>query len=251
MSREITAIIIDDEERARRVLNTTLAKYCPEVKVLAQCKDVPEGVRQINIHRPDVVFLDIEMPNYNGFELLDFFRSVDFEIIFVTAYNEHALRAFEVSAVDYLLKPIRIDQLEQAVQKLTKQLQSTTMHDRLEVLRENLQAQYLQKITVPIAEGLLFVKVQDISHVDAEGAYSKLWLTDGSNLLVSKKLKYFEDTLSDIPFFYRVHRSHLINLYKIKMYNRRESMLILENQQQIKVARDNKVALEEYLRKLH
>ncbi|MEL6656647.1 MAG: LytTR family DNA-binding domain-containing protein [Bacteroidota bacterium] len=251
MSKKIKAIIIDDEERARRVLHTTLAKFCPTIAVVAECKDVPQGVQQINIHRPDVVFLDIEMPEYNGFELLDFFRSVDFEIIFVTAYNEHALRAFEVSAVDYLLKPIRIDQLEQAVQKLTKKLQSATMHDRLEVLKENLQGKQLQKITVPIAEGLLFIKVREISHINAEGAYSKLWLTDGSNLLVSKKLKYFEENLSDVPFFFRVHRSHLINVHMIQMYNRRESMLILENQQRIKVSRDNKVLLEEYLKRIH
>ncbi len=247
----MTAIIIDDEERARRVLSTTLTKYCPAVKIVAQCEDVPQGVRQINLHQPDIVFLDIEMPEYNGFELFDFFRSIDFEIIFVTAYNEYALRAFEVSAVDYLLKPVRIDQLEQAVQKVANRMHRAKMQDRLEVLKENLQAQQLQKITVPVAEGLLFVKVKDISHVDAEGAYSKLWLTDGSNLLISKKLKYFEDMLIDIPFFYRVHRSHLINLLKIKMYNRRESILILENQQRIKVARDNKVHLEECLRKLH
>jgi len=251
MSEKIKAIIIDDEERARRVLSNSLAEYCPEIEIVAQCSNVPSGVLEINRQKPDVVFLDIEMPEYTGFELLEFFRDVDFEIIFVTAYNQYAVQAFEVSAVDYVLKPLRVDHLERAVNKLKNKLQTATMHDRLETLKANLQSDEIQKITVPVSDGLIFVKVSEISHVDAEGAYAKLWLSNGTNILVSKKLKYFETLLTNKKNFYRVHRSHLVNIDFVSKYNRHESSISLENKQIIKVARDNKVTFEEVLKNNH
>ncbi len=241
------AIIIDDEERARRVLSTMIEEYCHEIEVVSCCENVPQGVLEINRKKPDVVFLDIEMPDYSGFELLEFFKDVDFEIIFVTAYNKYALRAFEVSAIDYILKPVRIDQLENAVEKLKNKLQ-LTMGDRLDVLKTNLQTEKVKKIAVPVSNGLILIKINEISHIDADGSYAILHLIDGENMLVSKKLKYFEDLLSDQDNFYRVHRSHLINIEYVKKYNRHESEILLENQQKIKVARDNKVEFEEKIK---
>ena len=248
MKQKIKAIIIDDEERARRVLSSLIEKYCSEdIEIISQCANVPEGVLEINRKKPDVVFLDIEMPNYSGFELLEFFKDVEFEIIFVTAYNKYALRAFEVSAVDYLLKPIRIDQLEKAVKKLQNKLH-LTMYDRLELLKANIQTEKIKKIAIPVSDGLVLVKVSQISHIDAEGSYAKLYLIDGTNILVSKKLKYFEYLLSNQKNFYRIHRSHLINIQYVKKYNRHENMIILENNQRVKVARDNKVEFEEKIK---
>lgn len=251
MSETIKAIIIDDEERARRLLSTTLIDHCEDVEVLAQCSNVPEGVLAISQHKPDVVFLDIEMPDYSGFELLGFFREVDFEIIFVTAYSQYAIQAFEVSAVDYILKPIRIDKLEAALDKLRSRISSATMFDRLETLKANLQGDKIAKIAVPVSDGLIFVKTDNISHVEADGSYAKLWLVNGSNMLISKKLKYFEDLLKNQDNFYRVHRSHLVNMENIQKYNRHDSLVLLENGTKIKVARDNKVEFENAMKILH
>ena len=248
MKQKIKAIIIDDEERARRVLSSMLKEYCfDDIEVISQCSNVPQGVLEINRKKPDVVFLDIEMPDYSGFELLEFFKDVDFEIIFVTAYNQYALRAFEVSAVDYILKPVKIDQLENSVKKLKKKL-LLTMHDRLEVLKTNLQTNKIKKITVPVSDGLILIKTNEISHIDANGSYSILHLIDGSNMLVSKNLKYFNELLSNQDNFYRIHRSHIINVEYIKKYNRHESNITLENNQKIKVARDSKVKFEEKIK---
>jgi len=248
MNQKIKAIIIDDEERARRVLSSMLNEFCSEeIEIVSICQNVPQGVLEINRKKPDVVFLDIEMPDYSGFELLEFFKDVDFEIIFVTAYNKYALRAFEVSAIDYILKPVRIDQLENAVKKLKTKLR-LTMTDRLELLKINLQTEKIKKIAVPVSDGLILVKVNEISHIDADGSYAKVYLIDGANMLVSKKLKYFEDLLSNQEIFYRIHRSHLINISFVKKYNRHESEITLENNQTIKVARDKKVEFERVIK---
>ena len=247
----IKAIIIDDEERARRVLSNMLNEFCPDVEIVATCSNVPDGVLKINKLKPDVVFLDIEMPNYSGFELLGFFRDVDFEIVFVTAYSKYAIQAFEVSAVDYILKPVQVEQLESAVQKVKDKVASASMHDRLEALKANLTGTHIQKIAVPVSDGLIFVKVEDISHVDADGSYSKIFLADGSNMFVSKKLKYFEELLEGKGSFYRVHRSHLVNLKFVKKYNRQQGTVALENNLEINIARDNKTSFEKSLAEFH
>lgn len=134
----------------------------------------PDGVLAINRNKPDVVFLDIEMPDYSGFELLDFFRDVDFEIIFTTAYSQYALKAFEVSAVDYLLKPIQISKLEASIEKLKKKLNVVTMQKRLELLKENLKEETIKKIVLPVSDGHLFVNIDHIINFNADGAYTKV-----------------------------------------------------------------------------
>lgn len=241
--KNIKGIIIDDEARARRLLSAMIAEYCPEVEIVAESGQVPDGVLQINKHRPDVVFLDIEMPDYSGFELLDFFREVDFQIIFVTAYSQYAVRAFEVSAVDYLLKPVQIGQLEKAVGKLKTSL-TQPMQERLEVLKGNMEAERVSKIAVPVSDGLVFLPVEEVMYIAADGAYSHIYMVDGSKQLVSKKLKYFDDMLEGQRDFVRIHRSHLVNLKFVKKYNRHESLVELENGQILQVARSHKVELE-------
>ncbi|UXX79946.1 LytTR family DNA-binding domain-containing protein [Reichenbachiella carrageenanivorans] len=241
--KKIKGVIIDDEARARRLLSVMIAEYCPEVEIVAESGQVPDGVLQINKYRPDVVFLDIEMPDYSGFELLDFFREVDFQIIFVTAYSQYAVRAFEVSAVDYLLKPVQIGQLEKAVGKL-KNAETQPMQAKLEVLKGNMEANRVSKIAVPVSDGLIFLPVEEVVYIDADGAYSYIYMADGSKQLVSKKLKYFDDMLVGSSDFVRIHRSHLLNLRFVKKYNRHESMVELENDITLQVARSHKVELE-------
>ncbi len=244
------AIIVDDEERARRSLETLLAKYCPQVEVMEQCSDVPKAVLAINRHQPQVVFLDIEMPEYSGFELLQFFREPDFEIVFVTAYNDYAVRAFEVSAVDYLLKPVQIEQLKNAVGKLEQKLASHQMKARLETLAENLRADEIKKIALPVSDGLLFVEVANLVMLTADGAYTQVWLSDGSKLLVSKNLKFFEEQLQGRKPFFRVHRSHIIHLNFVRKYNRLESFLTMDNGTILAVSKERKGEFEEALEEI-
>ncbi len=247
--RRYKAILIDDEERAVRVLSKIIEDYCPEIEIVGTANNIPEGVLEINRNNPDVVFLDIEMPNYTGFELLEFFNDITFEIIFVTAYNRYAQQAFEVSAVDYILKPVRIDKLEDSIAKLKSKLQVATMHDRFQALKANLEKEEIQKIAIPVSRGLIFIKVNEISHIDADGSYSKLWLFDGSNILVSKKLKYFEEILAKHKSFYRIHRSHIINTAFIRKYNKHDNKVTLDNNQDVKVSRDKKGDFESFILK--
>ena len=244
------AIIIDDEERARNTLSSLLLNYCPEINVLATCSNVPDGVLAINKHKPDVVFLDIEMPDYNGFELLGFFREIDFDIIFVRAYSEYAIKAFEISAVDYILKPIDIDQLKNSVEKLKQKKLHSQMQEQIELLKESYKGDDIRKIALSMSNGLTFVEVADIVLLEADGAYTTFYLKDGQKILVSKKLKFYEDILSNRSFFFRTHRSYFINVNFIKKYSRSENAILMDNGTSINISRDRKQEFETLLKEL-
>ncbi len=245
---QISAIIIDDEERARAALSSLLEKFCPEVTIVASCANVPDGVLAINKLRPMLVFLDIDMPEYNGFELLNFFREVDFEIIFVTAYNEFALKAFEVSAVDYLLKPVDIDKLKAAITKASQRLGSSQITDKLEVLKSAFSSNPFTKIALPLADGLHFVNTNDIMYLEADGAYTEVWLNDGSKQVVSKKLKFFEDILEKKPNYFRSHRSYIVNINYVKKYSKSDNLLLLDNGKTLLISRERKSDFENQLK---
>lgn len=245
----MNVILVDDEERARNSLQLLLKEYCPEVCVLATASNVPEAVLAIQTHRPQLVFLDIEMPDYSGFELLNFFREVDFEIIFVTAYHEFALKAFEVSAVDYLLKPVDIEKLKLAVNKAGERLNNSQMQSRLDLLKDNFKSEQFNRIALPMAEGLLFIEVKDIIYLEAEGAYTRIWVANGSSLMISKRLKFFEDILQDRPNFFRSHRSYMVNINYLKKYNKGESSLTLDNGKTVFISRDKKGEFEAQLKR--
>ena len=245
----LRAIIIDDEVRAQRVLGNLLKKFCPSVIVLEVCSNVPDAVIAINTHTPDVVFTDIEMPDYSGFELISFFKEVNFEIVFTTGYDEYALRAFEVSAVDYLLKPIQIEQLERTVTKVEK-LKQANMQVRLDILSENLKTAEINKIALPSLDGLIFVAVQDIIYLEADGAYTKVHLNKSKSILVSKKLKYFELLLERRSQFYRVHRSTIININYIIKYSKSDNYISLYNGVSVAISRDKKAAFELHIKSI-
>lgn len=247
---QIKAILIDDEERARNTLSSLLANYCPEINVLATCSNVPDGVLAINKHKPDVVFLDIEMPDYNGFELLGFFREIDFDIIFVTAYSEYAVKAFEISAVDYILKPIDIDQLKNSVEKLKQKKLHSQMQEQIELLKESYRGDDIRKIALSMSNGLTFVEVSDIILLEADGAYTTFYLKDGQKILVSKKLKFYEDILSNRSHFFRTHRSYFININYIKNYSRGENAILMDNDFLVTISRDRKQEFESLLKDL-
>lgn len=244
----IRAIIIDDEERARSSLSQLINQFCPSIELVGMYSNVPDGVIAINKEKPQLVFLDIEMPEYSGFELLNFFRDVDFEIIFVTAYNEYALKAFEVSAIDYVLKPVDIDKLKSAVEKVEKKLAGFDMQTRLDLLKDTFKTEQFNKIALPVSDGLLFVETTEIMYLEADGAYTEVWLKNGSKIVVSKKLKFFEDVLDKRPNFFRSHRSYIVNINFIKRYNRSENSLVLDNGKTIVVSREKKPEFEQQLK---
>lgn len=243
MEQQIRAIIVDDEAKARRILETFLNEFCPEVQVISLAEDVPQAVKAIRKLNPDVVFLDIEMPGYNGFQLLEFFEEVQFEIIFTTAYSEFALKAFQVSAIDYLLKPIQIDQLTKAVEKLTKIKGNSLIKERIETLQANLEENKIKKIVVPLSDGTLFIDINEITYLKAEGSYVHIHLKDGNKILVSKNIKDYEEVLNRKEGFFRTHRSYLVNIKHIINISPDHSELVLTKQQTAQVARDKKTEL--------
>lgn len=237
----LSCVIIDDEGKARRILEAMLKEHCPEVQVIAAAEDVPSGVKIIQKHNPDLVFLDIEMPGYTGFQLLEFFDQPTFEVIFTTAYSEYALQAFQVSAVDYLLKPIQIEQLKQAVDKAIRMHGNSQVIERLTALRENVEENTLQKIALPVSEGLRFVPLKDILYLKADGSYTHIFLVDGTRILISKKIKEFENTLAPRNNFFRTHRSYIINLGRIKNYIRQDGgYIVMENGDEVDLSRERK-----------
>lgn len=234
------AIIIDDEAKARRILESFITDYCPQLTIVGTAPDVVQGVKLIQKEKPDIVFLDIEMPGYNGFQLLEFFDEINFEIVFVTAYSEFALKAFQVSAVDYLLKPVQIDQLIKAVEKAEKIRGNSLIKERLDTLKTNLQEQKIKKIVVPVSDGSLFIDVSDITHLKAEGSYVNIFLRDGNKILVSKNIKDYENQLTTAEGFFRTHRSYLVNTKYITAIKADTSEAELANKQVIAIARERK-----------
>jgi two-component system LytT family response regulator len=213
----MTAIIIDDEKRARISLALLLQEYCPNVTVVAECENLPEGVKAIRKHIPDLVLLDIEMPGHSGLELVDFFdeKEITFSIVFTTAYNEYAIQAFKLSALDYLLKPINPDELVNAVARLERQ---KTI--QFKALADNFQTESFEKIAVPSGNTLILLKIADIIFIKGEGAYSEVVMRDKTKHLVSRNLKNFEEILIKDKRFLRTHKSYLVNFDEVVSYNK-------------------------------
>ena len=240
-------IIIDDEERGRRVLKNLITTFFSDLQIVAVCSNVPDAVLQINKLEPHVVFCDIEMPQYSGLELLSFFKEVNFELIFATAHNKYAIQAFELSAIDYLLKPIELEKLEIAVEKLRQKVQTSTMYERLQALKSNLTKNIIHNIALPVAEGLIFIETKKIILIEADGAYTKVWQTNSKPILISKSIKFFEKLTQNHLQFYKVHRSSIVNINHIKKYFKGEGQLTLSENINAKVAREKKKSFEEHI----
>jgi len=226
----IRSIIVDDELKSRESLKILLTDFCDNVEVLATCQNVAEGIEAINQHKPDVVFLDIQMQRETGFDLLSKVKPVNFEVVFTTAHSEYAIKAFKFSAVDYLLKPIDIEELKRALDKIEKKINGN-ISDRLEQLIQNLKpvgnTQNL-KLALPTSDGLIFVKIDDILYCEASSNYTNIYTSDGKKHVISRTLKEYEDLLADHNFF-RIHNSHLINLGSIKKYVRGDGGYVVMN----------------------
>lgn len=237
------ALIIDDELKARRLLQSLIEENCPQISSIELAENLPSGIRLINSIQPDIVFLDIEMPGYSGLQLLDFLtpEQINFEIIFTTAYSEHAIKAFDLNAIDYLLKPLRDEQVEHAVQKAINQLGKSKVSERLEELKNSFKATNIRKIGLPVSNGVLFVEFDHIIILEADRMYTKVYTQNDGVILVSKPMKFFTDILQDSSEFYRPHRSYLINLKHIKQYvNQDGGYIIMDNQETVGISRDKK-----------
>ena len=238
----LSAILIDDEPDCIRLLASQLKEHCPQVQVVGQFTSSLEGLHAIREMKPDVVFLDVEMPEMNGFAMLEELDDIPFSLIFITAYNEFAIKAFRYSALDYLLKPLDTHELQEAVKKAEKRQRID--QGQIEMLQSQLQrGQHPQKIAVPSQSGVAFIELKDLIYCEADSNYTKLFLTTGKNYLLSKTLREVQQVLEERNFL-RVHRQFLVNLDHIKMYHKGEAAyLVMNGGPNIPVAKNQKERL--------
>ncbi len=215
-----TALIVDDEEHSRKLLSGYLTKYCPNIEVRETVDTVERALECICLKQPQLVFLDISLMDMNAFDLLEKIGNIQFEIVFITAYDNYAIRAIKYSAVDYLLKPISIEELILAVEKACNRIdeKSTAYHYRY-LSRNLLNLHELPRIALPTLQGYLFIKTDSIIRCAAAGSYTHFFFTDREPILISKGLKEY-DALLQGDTFLRVHNSHLINLTHVKEYHK-------------------------------
>lgn len=223
----IRTVIIDDEKPAREVIANYLAEYCTDVEVVAQASSVKTGYNAILKTSPDLIFLDVEMADGKGFDMLAMFDHIDFKIIFVTAYSEYAIRAFRFSAVDYLLKPVRIDELTDAVSKVRETIGTGLSPEIITSLINNLKEGPARQSTliIPHLKGFEVLKVPEIIMCQADGYCTNFFLTGNRKVISSKNLKHFSGLLEDQDFM-RVHHSYLINLEHVTAYTRQGEILL-------------------------
>lgn len=221
---KIKAIIVDDEENSRITMHNMLTNFCKGVDVIGQASSVEEASKLIRSNKPDVVFLDIEMPEQNGFKLLEHFENPTFDIIFTTAYNQYAAKAFRLAAIDYLLKPIDLEELRESLQRVKNKSASEQKTQRIIALRDNINHK-LSKLALPTNDGYIFLELDDIIRCEAQGNYTIFYTKREEKIVVSKTLKIFDEMLRNLNFF-RINRSHLINLKYIKKYGRQKNPTI-------------------------
>lgn len=217
----LKAILIDDDQSNLSALGEKLLNHCPQVHVIDRCDNAKDGIKAIESRKPDLVFLDIEMPIMNGFLLLQQLTYRNFELIFVTAYDHYAIKAIRYSALDYLLKPVEIDDLKSAVLKAEGNRNSRTSQLQLELLLEHLSNKQPKRITIPTSDGLRFINIEDIVYLEASNNYTNIYLSSNQKLLVSRTLKDFEDMLPSDSFL-RIHHTTVINKYHVEKYIRGE-----------------------------
>lgn len=225
----LRAVLIDDDESNISALTEKLAKHCPEVEIVARCENGQDGMKAIDTLQPDLVFLDIEMPRMNGFVMLQQLNYKDFELIFVTAYDHYAIKAIRFSALDYLVKPVEVEDLKAAVVKAQANRIYRSSKMQLELLLEHLTRKHPKRISIPTSEGLQFINLDDIIYLEASNNYTNIYLPGSRKFLVSRTLKDFEEMLP-VETFLRIHHSYIINKYFVERYIRGEGgQVVLKN----------------------
>ena len=244
------AILVDDEPDGIRTLQKKLEKHCPNVTVAATCANATLAKQKLEETKPDVVFLDIQMPGKSGLEMLTELTEKDFEVIFVTAHNEYMLQALQYSAADYLLKPVYEDRLIEAVQRVEKRLEAGKKEDMTEILLHNLNKTgnpSEMRLCLPTLKGFIILKLEEIFYCEAERSYTIFHLAENKTVTVSKPLSDYDTLLKETSFL-RIHKSYLINLNHVKEYQRGEGgLVIMSNNAEIEVSRRKK---EQFLLKI-
>lgn len=249
---KLKAIIVDDEKHSRETLKNLVEEFCEDVEVLSTASTIDEAVTQITNQQPDIVFLDIELQTGTGFDILNRLKGINFEVIFTTAFEQYAIKAVKFSSLDYLLKPIDLEELQKAVEKARKIKDQVVYNQQLEVLLFNLKQKQpnLNKICLSTAEGFEFISVDEILYCKAEGSYTTFKLKNNNNFLVSKHLKEYETLLADQQFM-RVHNSFLINLKEVKKYIKSDGgYILMNNGDSISVSRNKKDIFFEAMSKI-
>lgn len=245
---KIKSIIVDDEKHGRENLAGILRQYCPNVELVGDADSVDAAVLLIQKHNPDLVFLDIEMPLANGFKLLEHFQDFRFEVIFVTAYGNYAIKAIRFSAADYILKPINLNDLQIAVNKVAERIQQKQENQRMKQLVYNISQPQNPRIGLPTGDRIEFIEVYKIIRCQGEGNYSHIYFEGNKHLLVAKTLVEFEDLLKEYSFV-RVHKTHLVNLKHIIAYEKTDGgILQLSNGDKVPISRRRKEDVQKMLK---
>lgn len=244
---KITALIVDDEAKSRSILAKLLNDFCPEVDVVGDAESVDTAFREFIEKKPQLLFLDIEMPHGSGFDLLRRLPNLNFEVVFVTGFDHYALKAIKFHALDYLLKPVDIEELIQAVKKAKKAINQTQDTQRIKQLIVNLSNPdpSTQQIAIPTSEGREFIPVEQIIYCEADAGYTTIYLKNKRKLVSSRNLGEYEKLLpspdeSQKHRFYRIHYGQLVNLFFIEKYNSRENYVLMSNGAQINIAQRRK-----------
>lgn len=248
--KPIKTVVIDDELLARQNLKMFLEEYCPELEVVAEAGSKSGGLEIINSYKPQIVFLDIRMPSgAEGFELLDEIEQQDFKVIFVTAFKDYAIKAFKANAIDYILKPIDIDELQEAVRKTIETIKKENPEDQVgyqQKIKTFAKGYLSNKITISHSKGIKIVDPKSIIHIMADNSYSTINFADGSSFVDSKSLKHYESTLPSQ--FIRIHKSHIINLDFLEEYSNQDGhFAIMKNGDMLPISRNK---IREFLEQL-
>jgi len=248
----IKAVIIDDEKNALDVLDMQLNQFCKDVQIVAKCDSAEKGITAIKKNNPDLVFLDIEMPHKNGFDVLKETSQFNYDVIFTTAYDQFAIKAFKYSALDYLLKPIDIVELQQAVEKAKNKKGNINLDEKIKTLFSQLQPSAIRtsKIALPVGDGMQFMDPDEIIRCESDSNYTHIFLVNGKKITMAKTLKEVEENIEGSPF-YRIHQSHLVNMNHIgKLMKGDGAYVIMKDGTQLAISRNKKEAFMETFRKI-
>lgn len=248
MNQPLKALIVDDEFAARDNLKSLLGMCCPDLQIIGMSENVSDAVLKIKELHPDIVFLDVEMPRYAGYEIVKFIDDINFHIIFVTAYDKYAIKAFQLNAIDYLLKPVDRHLLKEAVQKVVVKLKEKQAAESYTSLLQTIQEKENKTIVLNELNKRSIVALNDIIAIEAQGAYSHIHLLNGGTKIISKNIGHYEELLEDEPKFYRTHKSWLINTEKILSYSIANLTLELQKDVKAKLSRLKKTEFEQLIK---
>lgn len=235
MEEKIRTLLVDDDRASMLTLESLLKKYFPNIQIIGKAEDVSQAVGEINAKGPDLVFLDISLPDGEGFDVIEATPDKNYEVIFITAYDQYAVKAFEFSALHYLVKPLTLDGLKDAIGRFKELKTDELRDDKINVLKESLKNKN-EKIIIPSSEGLNVVRLSDILRLEADDVYTYFFLTDGQRLMASRPLNNYERILEDLPFS-RIHAKHLVNLMYIKRYVKgKGGSVIMEDDTEVEVS---------------